>query len=277
MKTRFLILVLAILILSACQAAPDPVVVAATAAAQTAAAASPTPLPTETPVPPTATHTAIPPTATNTPVPPTATKTPVPPTETAIPGPFTFKDDFSKKDVETWAKCEKCEWREGQLILGPFEPGSNAGESLNFVLCATCGQRIYYRMAVDVTFVDGQVDRYFGIVGPVTQEHIYYAGLSPWQFFTVRDYDFKAQIVKNLKSAENSLVKASKATNHFEVVVKPASSKGSVDIFFSLNGQSIYVVYDKPATESFVGLGMSFHSVAVAYDNFEYEELEWNK
>jgi hypothetical protein len=265
-KTFIMALVLVLLFTSACQAGPDPAAIQATSAAgiaaalkETAAAASPTPLP---------------PTST---LEPTATRTPKPsptPTITPTPGPFSYSDDFSSMNTTAWSQCDKCSWKDDQLILGPYDPGKNAGENLNFVLCTACGKHKYYRMSVDATFLDGQVDRYFGILAPISADHVYYMGISPYQFAIVRDYDYSANLAKNLKTSGSGLVKAGAATNHFEIEVKPAKNSNLVDIYYSLNGKTYYVLTGRKAEESMVGLGMSFHSVTVAYDNFEYIVLE---
>ncbi|MDO8755035.1 MAG: hypothetical protein Q7J80_14150, partial [Anaerolineales bacterium] len=71
----------------------------------------------------------------------------------------------------------------------------------------------------------------------------------------------------------SSVVAPSTQTNHLEIEVKPASD-GASDIYFTLNGKNVYILYGQSSVPSFVGLGMSFHSVTVAYDNFMYEEIE---
>jgi len=180
-------------------------------------------------------------------------------------------------NTTAWSQCDKCSWKDGQLILGPYDPGKNAGENLNFVLCAACNKHKYYRMSVDVTFLDGQVDRYFGILAPFTADHIYYMGISPYQLAIVRDYDYSAGLLKTLTSSSGRLVKPGAATNHFEVEVKPASDSNLVDIYYSLNGKTYYVLNSRKAEESLVGLGMSYYSVTVAYDNFEYIVLDSDK
>ena len=161
--------------------------------------------------------------------------------------------------------------------MGPFDPGTNAGDDLNFVLCEVCDKHTYYHMAVDITFVEGQVDRLFGILGPVTEDHVYLLGISPWQAAFVMDYDYTAGYVKPLYRKMSSVVKAGKATNHFEVTVKPGTNSALMDVYFALNGNTFYVLSGRKAEESMVGLGMDFHSETAAYDNFEYEELEFNK
>jgi hypothetical protein len=101
----------------------------------------------------------------------------------------------------------------------------------------------------------------------------FYLGLSPWQFYVVRDYDYGAGQLKTLAGKASRLVAPSTQTNHLEINIKP-SANGSVDVYFSINSNPVYVLYSQAAVASRVGVGMSFHSVAVAYDNFEYEEIE---
>ena len=223
------------------------------------------------------------------PVPITETSTLVP-TETLVPtdtptitptlGPVSIKDDFSAKNESNWPDCDKCEWKDGQLYLGPYDPGSNLNESLNLLVCSGCGEHMYYRMSVDATFIDGQVDRYFGILTNIIfgennePKRLNYLGISPFQAYTIRDYNNEIQDIKFLaRKSSAGAVKPGRATNHFEVIVQPAAKDGNVDIYFKLNDSQIYVYYTQPAESTWVALGMSFHSVTVAYDNFEYEEL----
>lgn len=263
----FAMVALSTIILAACQAAgPSAEDIAATNVAKQAAEFTPTTPPTETPVP----------TETNTPLPPTNTPKPTnTATATATPGPFTYKDDFSEKKQSAWGAESKYDWKDGQFIVGPFEAGSNPGENLNYTVCYACGQRNYYRFAVDATFIDGQVDRFFGVLGPVTDLHVYYLGISPFQAYVVRHYDYEAHLLKGLASKGGaSQVYPGKKTNRFEIQIKPTKKEFVADVVFMLNGKAIYTLYGWSVEPSYPGLGMSFHSVTVAYDNFEYEEYE---
>jgi hypothetical protein len=261
MRIKFTIpMTIFILILSACAQAPTP-------APEPTATSLP---PTKTPEPPTATATLVP---TNTSLP---TDTP---TITPTPGPVSIKDDFSSKS-DIWEDCSDCEWKDGQLLLGPYEAGGNAGENLNFIVCTGCGEHMYYRVAVDVTFVDGQVDRYFGMLAPMTFSpegdyiRLFYLGLSPWQAYVIRDYNYAEEVLKQLASKTSAgVVKPGKATNRLEITVKPGKTDSTVDITFSMNGKTLYAYPSVTIPSTWVGLGMSFHSTTVAYDNFEYEEL----
>jgi hypothetical protein len=240
---------------------------------------APAPEPSSTPLPPTLTP--EPPTATATAV-PTDTPTRLPtdtPTITPTPGPVSITDDFSTKS-DIWEDCDNCEWKDGQLLLGPYPAGSDAGENLNFIVCTGCGNHKYYRVAVDVTFVDGQVDRFFGILAPMSfgseGEYIrlFYMGLSPWQVYTIRDYNFDEQMVKRLAYKDSAgIVKPGKATNRLEVTVTPGKTDSTVDVTFRMNDKTLYTYPNLALPATWVGLGMSFHSTTVAYDNFEYEEI----
>lgn len=217
----------------------------------------PTDIPTPSPIP---TDTAIP---TETPLP---TETPIP---TATPGPFVFYEDFTA-DTGNWEDCELCTWQNNALIMGPF-PASN--EEMHMNLCSGCGARTTYHMFVDGTFVDGQVDRFFGIVFGVSETTGYYLGISPWQFYIIAEYQVDGDWWEVREMEWSGAVNASYATNNFEIFVQPGSQAGMVDILLYLNSQPVYTFYNRPATESMVGLAINFHDVTVKYDNLIYEEI----
>ena len=222
----------------------------------------PTPPPTDTPTPP--------PLPTDTPVPtdtPTPTETPLP---TATPGPFTLFDDFSA-DTGNWADCELCTWENDALTMGPFPPSN---EVMNMNLCSGCGAYSTYHFSIDGTFVDGQVDRFFGIVFGIAEGTGYYLGISPWQFYIVAKYHEDTDWWETLAFDWSGAVNASYATNTFEIRVQPASQAGMVDTFIYLNGSLIFSLYNKPAYDAQVGLGINFHDVTVSYDNLVFEEIE---
>ena len=271
--TIVFIILICVCLSTACK--PSPEVVAATSAAETAAAASPTPPPTDTPSPtplPTDTPTPVP---TDTPTPTdtsTPTKTPLPthpPTITPTPGPFSFMDDFSTNSGG-WEDCDLCSWEHGVLVMGPFPPSSHFHRNY----CTGCGERNYYRMAVDGTFIDGQVDRFFGIVFGDSGGTAFYLGISPWQFYIVGEYHQDGDWWEVVDFQWSGAVNASYATNHFEVTAQPGSMAGTVDYYLSLNGSTVYVIYGRPAVAARVGLAMDWHAVTVNYDNWEYVELE---
>ncbi len=223
---------------------------------------TPTPAPTDTPTP-----TATP---TNTPEP---TKTPIPsdtPTPAATPGPFTLSDDFSK-DSGAWEDCQFCTWENDALTMGPFPPSS---EDVHVNLCTGCGEYATYHMSVQGTFVDGQVDRFFGIVFGMSESSGYYLGISPWQFYVLLEYHPDGDWWEGLDFQWSGTVNPSYATNTFEVRVQPGSQAGTVDMFVYLNDSLIFTRYNQPAISAQVGLAMNFHDVTVRYDNFIFEEIE---
>jgi hypothetical protein len=242
----------------------------ANATPQTAATDTPTPIPTDTPTP----------ISTDTPTPseiptetPTPTETPIPtdtPTPTATPGPFTLFDDFST-DSGAWQNCQYCTWENNALTMGPYPPSS---EAVHMNLCSGCGSQSTYRVSVDGTFIDGQVDRFFGIVFGVSETSGYYLGISPWQFYVILEYHPDGDWWEVRAIEWSGAVNGSYATNNFEVRVQPAAQAGTVDYFVYLNGTMVFAQYNQPAVSAQVGLGMDFHDVTVSYDNFEYEEIE---
>jgi hypothetical protein len=224
------------------------------------ASATLTPLPTETP------------TLTPTP-PPTGT-----PTITPTPGPVTVSEDFAAWDSRDWSLCENCSLRDGALSFGPFEPKNNMGEQFNLIVCEVCGEHVLYRVSVDTTYLDGPTDRFFGIIGYVfvdqanNLERVLYLGTSTWQVYVVRDYDYKNGVLKEL-DADLSPGLPGRGTNRVTIEVKPSAQPNLVDVYFSINKTVLYVLYSQPALPSKAGLGMSFHSMTVLFDNFEYEEV----
>lgn len=264
-----LVILLAVLALSSCDLRSAPVIGGF--------------FPTETP---TATLTFTPtntftPTSTATET-PTLTPSPLPsntPTITPTPGPLSYFEDFSQTSALGHFSCEKCRIDGGRLLFGPFEPENNLGEQFRIVLCETCGAHTYYRLSVDVSYVDGPTDRFYGITGLIDAtstelNRVIYLGASTWQVYTIRDYDYKESILKELNTNATGYLNPSTASNHLELEIKPSAQPNLVDVYFRINGAVMYVLYSQPTVPTQAGLGMSFHSMTVAYDNFEYEELE---
>jgi len=259
------------LLMSAC--GPNAEQLAVTSAAETSAAASPTPLPTNTPTPtPVPTDTPVP---TNTPVPtdtPTATKTPIPtntPTITPTPGPFSFYDDFTT-DTGGWENCDGCVWTNGTLVMGPYDPSSFFHSNY----CTACEDNNFYRMAVDVTFIDGEVDRFFGVVFAEGQNDSYYLGISPWGFYTIARWHWDSEYWEELAFEQSNAVVGSYGTNHIEISVQPASNGNYADYYIYLNDTLIKVIYTLPVEPTWVGLAMDYHAQVAAYDNWEYVVIE---
>ena len=155
--------------------------------------------------------------------------------------------------------------------MGPYPPSSI---SMHMNLCSGCGARSTYHMSVEGTFIDGQVDRFFGIVFGVTTTSAYYVGISPWQFYIVAEYHADGDWWEARAFEWSGAVNASYATNTFEVTVQPAAQAGMVDTFVYLNDLLIFTLYNRPAADAQVGLAMDYHDVTVNYDNWLYEEIE---
>jgi hypothetical protein len=281
--------------LTACgEKGPNAEQLAETRIAETAAAASPTPLPTDTPtITVTPTDTATPtststptqtPTVTATPTPTdtptdtaTVTKTPTPTktfTPTKTPGPFTFKDDFSSKNLDAWPMCIfNCEWKDGKLYMGPFSDDNDFHQ----VLCEACGRYKYYRIAVDTTFVEGFADRWWGLIAAENTTFSLFFGISPFQFAIVTKWEYTNRKWVDLISQRqswNALVNPSYGTNHLEMIISPDQAGTGVDYLVKINGKTAYVIPSQPARASQVGFAISWQSMGVWFDNFEFEEIE---
>ena len=266
-----ILLVFVILLLCAC--GPDAQEQSATSAVETSAAASPTPLPTVTPTPtekPTDT-----PVPTDTPIPtatPTATRTKRPtntPTITPTPGPFSYFDDFTSNSGG-WEECDGCRWENGTLILGPYDPSS----FFHVNYCTACGEDSFYRMAVDVTFIEGEVDRYFGVIFADGEKYLYYLGISPWGFYTIDRWHWEDKYWDSVAFEQSSAIVPSYGTNHIEVIVKPATNTEYADYYVYINDILVRVLYSLKVEPTWVGLGMNYHAQVAAYDNWEYVVIE---
>jgi hypothetical protein len=225
--------------------------------------------PTETPIP-TATETA---TFAPTPLPSTT------PTITPTPGPFTYSEDFSNPGSLDNFFCDQCSVQDGKLVFGPFNPENNLGEQFNFLVCDICGNTIHYRVSVDAIYIDGPTDRFFGLAAlidttPTELNRVIYLGTSTWQIYVIRDYDYKNGILNELSTNLSGYINPGVSVNRLEIEVKPSAQPDLVDVYFTINGGILYVLYSQPAVPTLAGMGMSFHSMTVAFDNFLFEEIE---
>jgi hypothetical protein len=270
-KSSFVLLITCSFLFTAC--GPSASELAETYVAQTLRVVTPTSVPSDTPWP---SATALP-SDTPTPSPsytPTLvpTDTPIPtntPTITPTPGPFSFLDDFSTHS-EGWKDCMLCNWQDEALLMGPFLPGANFYRNY----CTGCGVRSFYEISVDGTFVDGQVDRFFGVfVGDENGKQNFF-GISPWQFYIIGTHVDEGDTWEIIDFQWSGNVHGSYETNHFKVTVKPAYQPNTADYLFSLNGSIVYVMYSRPVRPSRTGLAMDWHSMTVNYDNWKYVEIE---
>ncbi len=216
--------------------------------------------------------TQIPPTETSAP----PTDTPVPthtPLPTATPGPIVIRDDFSSQ-TDNWGDCEKCEWKDGALLFGPYPPRSGA-DQIFYVICNTCGVHTYYRVSVDVTFFEGYGDRTFGVMAGLTEDKDLIAAGTVSTFkdalYEAFNYSTKQWVSGTFKHF--NAVGAGRATNRIVVEIKPASDPGSADINVSVNETTVISLLDQPVEPSWAGLYLGWHTVGASYDNFEYEEI----
>ncbi len=132
-------------------------------------------------------------------------------------------------------------------------------------------------MSADMTFVEGQVDRYFGFVSAENRDFTIFFGISPWQFAIVTKWDNSLRNWTDLISQSqmwNGMVKPSYATNHLEAIVQPNADGSSADYIFKINGKTAYVINKQPARISQVGFAIGWQAMGVWYDNFEFEEIE---
>jgi hypothetical protein len=163
-----------------------------------------------------------------------------------------------------------CAWKDGALVMGPFQPTSNFHKNY----CTGCGARTFYKISVDATFLDGQVDRFFGVFVGDAYGKQYYFGISPWQFYFIGQHSNEGDSWDVIDAQWSGAVNASYATNNFEVKVQPAFKQNTADYVFSLNGSVVYIIYAKPVVPSQTGLAMDWHAVTASYDNWTYEEIE---
>jgi hypothetical protein len=230
----------------------------------------------ETPVQEEPTVTAVPPTDTPVPLP---TETPVPsetPLPTATPGPIVVKDDFSSQS-DVWGKCEHCEWKDGALYFGPYEPSLSGGEGdqLFYLVCEACGVRTYYRVSADVTFLDGYGDRTFGVLAGLSEDEKWIGAgtVSTLQHGMYEAFDFGSNQWVQGTFKKFTAVHPGRGTNRIEVTIEPDSAQGMAKITVSVNGETLVSLANQYMPSTWAGLYLGWHTVGAIYDNFEYEEI----
>jgi hypothetical protein len=266
MKKLFIILFASSIVLAGCgQATPDANAIN-TAIAQTAAAESPKLELTDTLVPP--------PVATE--IPPTETE--LPPTDTLVPaitptsGPIYVTDDFSS-DTGIWSGCDECEWKGGALIMGPY-PASNRADAY-YTICEPCGVTSNYRMAVDATFYEGASDRGFGFLVYLADDYYVTFELATWQVAGLFKYEPGTMAWSELIPWQwKGFINPGRQTNRIEIIVQDSQSIGKSDITIKINGKVLALYSGIGIEPTVVGLEVGWHSIGIAFDNFEFEELE---
>lgn len=252
-----LFLLLLVLVMGACSSSPQP-----TTATSWFDESETEPPPSATPVP-----------ATETPL-PTRTDTPEP-TPSPTPRIVKLQDDFTSRS-EIWGECENCEWEEGRLIFGPFPPHGTGQDQIFYVFCEACGENKYYRVAADVTYIEGYGgDRTFGILAGLGINDILAAGtVSTSQHNLYETFDLTTKRWGGTPFRVYGAVASGYGTNRIEVTIRPAKSHGGADITIAVNGRNLILLYDQKVMPSKVGLYLGWHSIGVAFDNFEYEQFE---
>lgn len=230
----------------------------------------------KTPVPQEPSATAVP--STDTALPP-PTDTPVPtdtPLPTATPGPIVVKDDFSSKS-DIWGDCEHCEWKDGALFFGPYEPSLSGGDGDQIfqLICESCGLHTYYRVAADVTFLDGYGDRTFGVLAGLSEDEKWIGAgtVSTLQHGLYEAFDFGSNQWVQGTFKKFTAVHPGRATNRIEVTIEPDSVQGMAKITLNINGEDVVTLTNQSMPPTWAGLYLGWHSVGAIYDNFEYEEL----
>jgi len=205
---------------------------------------------------------------------PTATETPAaPPTPTRLPtrtpGPFLLFDDFSG-DTGHWTDCGVCDFRSGELVMGPYAPSSSLGGYV--ALCEECGLLQDYTLAVDGRFLDGYTDRGYGLILRFNPETGSYVDLeiTTWQVYGVWAYDAgdKSWTSPSLGWRYAPALFPSYGTNRVEVQV--AGDMAEIRI----NDVTVLVLEDMPPGPGGVGLTVGMHSMKVGFDNFQLEVPE---
>jgi hypothetical protein len=154
--------------------------------------------------------------------------------------------------------------------MGPYDPSS----FFHINYCSACEDNNFYRMAVDVTFIDGEVDRFFGVIFADGTKYVDYLGISPWGFYTIERWHYDEGYWEKIAFEQSSAVIGSYGTNHLEVIVQPASKAGYADYYIHINDSVVKVLYNLEVEPTWVGLGMNYHAQVAAYDNWEYVVIE---
>jgi hypothetical protein len=145
-------------------------------------------------------------------------------------------------------------------------------------VCGPCGSPTFFRMSVEVAHFEGQTDRGYGILYAKTSGGFSLYEISPLFLITLAArYDLRFGtwdlLNPNLDQLLTGLVRPGKASNTLELRVEPVGP-GTANYFFRINDKTAFVLYAKPAEAGAIGFGLDSHAVQVAFDNFEFEELE---
>lgn len=194
------------------------------------------------------------------------------PTEAPPPtaaGPHSLDDDFSAPS-DDW-DCGQCEVSGGKLVMGPY-PVAGAGLQ-HVAYCDSCGVVGTYRMAVDVTFDEGQSDRGYGFMVRENDEYMLVYEITPWQTIGFWKADYETRQWEFINGQFSGAVQPGAQTNHIEIEVARNSS-GQTDISLMVNGRTPLVIFNQPDDVGWVGLTLFGHALSVTFDNFHFETEE---
>ena len=258
-KLRFAVgLLLFVILLTACGESSEDIAKTMVAQTQESAAAMDTSTPeaSETPSPT---------------IPPTETSTPTEiPTLTPTPGPIVLSDDFSSRS-EIWGDCTVCNWLNDSLYLGPYQPNSTLAPY--YIICEACGTPLFFRMAVDAKWIEGQADRGFGLLTRYNNDNIDTLEITSLQFWGYFSYNRHQKSWDAYAFDFTGLLKPSTQVNRIEFLVEPVNNN-TANIFIRINEKNAQIYYNQPVKRNQVGLVVGFHSIGVSFDNFEFEEIE---
>ncbi len=149
---------------------------------------------------------------------PDASDTPLP-SPTPEGGPIT--DDFSSRS-DIWGDCEQCDWKDGVLYFGPFLPAGSGEDQIFYLICQACGENTYYRVAADVTYVEGYgSDRTFGILAGLTSSNFLGAAtITTGQHALYETFDFDTNSWGGTPFRMFGAVKPGRAANRIEVILQ---------------------------------------------------------
>jgi len=159
--------------------------------------------------------------------------------------------------------------------MGPYKPGVD--NDFHTIICDKCGERPFYRFAVDVTFTEGYGDRGFGLLIYQTDNEHMDLEITTFQTSLIWKYNEKQKLWTRMRTNPdivfNGLVNAGSTTNRLEVDAKPNWTDGLTDYYIKINGKTSIILYALHSNSGKVGLVVGWHTIGVAFDNFEYEEL----
>jgi hypothetical protein len=132
-----------------------------------------------------------------------------------------------------------------------------------------------YRIAVDATFFEGASDRGFGFLIYLTDDYYVTFEMATWQVAGLFKYEPGTGTWSELLPWQwKGYINPGRQTNRLELIVRDSQNIGKSDITIKINGKVLAVYSGIGIEPTMVGLEVGWHSIGIAYDNFEFEELE---